>query len=69
LRSRPAQRKDGGSSVMGGGLLFWSFYWEERCNKGLERLYLRLSAPNDQRLRIGGPDLGARLRRRPRFGL
>jgi hypothetical protein len=54
---------------MGGGLLFWSFYWEERCNKGLERLYLRLSAPNDQRLRIGGPDLGARLRRRPRFGL
>jgi hypothetical protein len=30
---------------MGGGLLFWSFYWEERCNKGLERLHLRLSAP------------------------
>ena len=53
--------------MIGGGLLCWSFYWEERCNKGLERLYLRLPAPNDQRLRIGGPDLGARLRRRPRF--
>jgi hypothetical protein len=48
--------KDGGSWVMRGGPLFWSFLWEEWCNKGLEGPTLRLSAPNGQRLRIGGPD-------------
>jgi hypothetical protein len=48
--------KDGGSWVMRGGPLFWSFYWDEWCNKGLEGPMLRLSAPNGQRLRIGGPD-------------
>jgi hypothetical protein len=48
--------KDGGSWVMRGGPLFWSFHWEEWCNKGLEGPTLRLSAPNGQRLRIGGPD-------------
>ncbi len=50
--------KDGGSWVMRGGPLFWSFYWQEWCNKGLEGPTLRLSAPNGQRLRIGGPDPG-----------
>jgi hypothetical protein len=48
--------KDSGSWVMRGGPLFWSFYWNEWCNKGLEGSTLRLSAPNGQRLRIGGPD-------------
>jgi hypothetical protein len=48
--------KDGGSWVMRGGPLFWSFYWQEWCNRGLEGSTLRLSAPNGQRLRIGGPD-------------
>jgi hypothetical protein len=47
--------KDGGSWVMRGGPLFWSFYWQEWCSKGLEGPALRLSAPNGQRLRIGGP--------------
>jgi hypothetical protein len=47
--------KDGGSWVMRGGPLFWSFYWQEWCNKGLEGPTLRLSAPNGQRLRIGDP--------------
>jgi len=50
--------RDGGSWVMRGGPLFWSFYWEEWCNKGLESPTLRLSAPNGRRLRIGGPDPG-----------
>jgi hypothetical protein len=50
--------KEGGSWVMRGGPLFWSFYWDEWCNKGLEGPTLRLSAPNGQRLRIGGPDPG-----------
>jgi hypothetical protein len=48
--------KDGGSWVMRGGPLFWSFSWDEWCNKGLEGPTLQLSAPNGQRLRIGGPD-------------
>jgi hypothetical protein len=48
--------KDGGSWVMRGGPLFWSFSWDEWCNKGLEGPTLLLSAPNGQRLRIGGPD-------------
>jgi hypothetical protein len=48
--------KDGGSWVMRGGPLFWSFYWQEWCNKGLEGPALRLSAPNGQRLRIAGPN-------------
>ena len=47
--------KEGGSWVMRGGPLFWSFYWQEWCNKGLEGPTLRLSAPNGQRLRIGDP--------------
>jgi hypothetical protein len=47
--------KDGGSLVMRGGPLFWSFIWDEWCNKGLEGPTLRLSAPNGQRLRIGDP--------------
>jgi hypothetical protein len=47
--------KDSGSWVMRGGPLFWSFYWEEWCNKGLEGTTLRLSAPNGRRLRIGAP--------------
>jgi hypothetical protein len=50
--------KDGGSWVMRGGPLFWSFYWQEWCNKGLEGPTLRLSAPNGQRLRIPSPDPG-----------
>lgn len=48
--------RDGGSWVMRGGPLFWSFSWDEWCNKGLEGPTLRLSASNGQRLRIGGPD-------------
>jgi hypothetical protein len=47
--------KDGGSWVMRGGPLFWSFSWDEWCNKGLEGPTLRLSASNGQRLRIGDP--------------
>jgi hypothetical protein len=47
--------RDGGSWVMRGGPLFWSFYWDEWCNKGLEGPTLRLSASNGQRLRIGDP--------------
>jgi hypothetical protein len=47
--------KDGGSWVMRGGPLFWSWYWQEWCNKGLDGTTLRLSAPNGQRLRIDGP--------------
>jgi hypothetical protein len=47
--------KDSGSWVMRGGPLFWSWYWQEWCNKGLEGATLRLTAPNGQRLRIGGP--------------
>jgi hypothetical protein len=50
--------KDRGSWVMRGGPLFWSFYWDEWCNKGLEGATLRLSAPNGQRLRIPHPDPG-----------
>jgi hypothetical protein len=50
-------RRDG-SWVMRGGPLFWSFSWQEWCNKGLEGPTLRLSAPNGQRLRIGGPAPG-----------
>jgi hypothetical protein len=50
-------RRDG-SWVMRGGPLFWSFSWQEWCNKGLESPTLRLSAPNGQRLRIGGPNPG-----------
>jgi hypothetical protein len=48
--------RDGGSWVMRGGPLFWSFYWQEWCNKGLEGPALRLSAANGQRLRIAGPN-------------
>jgi hypothetical protein len=48
--------KDSGSWVMRGGPLFWSFYWQEWCNKGLEGSMLRLSAANGQRLPIAGPD-------------
>jgi hypothetical protein len=48
--------KDDGSWVMRGGPLFWSWYWDEWCNKGLEGpTALRLTAANGQRLRIGGP--------------
>ena len=47
--------KDSGSWVMRGGPLFWSFSWDEWCNKGMDDTALRLSAPNGQRLRIGGP--------------
>jgi hypothetical protein len=47
--------KDSGSWVMRGGPLFWSFIWDEWCNKGLEGPTLRLSAPNGQWLRIGDP--------------
>ena len=47
--------KDGGSWVMRGGPLFWSWYWQEWCNKGLDGTTLRLSAANGQRLPIGGP--------------
>jgi hypothetical protein len=47
--------RDGGSWVMRGGPLFWSFYWDEWCNKGLGGPTLRLAAPNGQRLRIGDP--------------
>jgi hypothetical protein len=47
--------KESGSWVMRGGPLFWSFYWQEWCNNGLEGPTLRLSAPNGQRLRIGDP--------------
>jgi hypothetical protein len=47
--------REGGSWVMRGGPLFWSFYWDEWCNKGLEGPTLWLSAPNGQRLRIGDP--------------
>jgi hypothetical protein len=47
--------KDGGSWVMRGGPLFWSWYWQEWCNKGLDGTTLRLSAANGQRLRIDGP--------------
>ena len=51
---------EGGSLVMRGGPLFWSFYWDEWCNKGLAgptRLLLT-SAGNGQRLRIAGPGRG-----------
>jgi hypothetical protein len=47
--------KDGGSWLMRGGPLFWSWYWQEWCNKGLDGTTLRLSAPNGQRLGIDGP--------------
>jgi hypothetical protein len=47
--------REDGSLVMRGGPLFWSFIWDEWCNKGLEGPTLRLSAPNGQRLRIGDP--------------
>jgi hypothetical protein len=40
---------------MRGGPLFWSFSWDEWCNKGLEGPTLRLSASNGQPLRIGDP--------------
>jgi hypothetical protein len=50
--------KDGGSWVLRGGPLFWSFYWDEWCNKGLEGPTLRLSAQGGQRLRIPHPDPG-----------
>jgi hypothetical protein len=48
--------KDGGSWVMRGGPLFWSFSWDELSNKGLEGPTLQLSASNGQQLRLGGPD-------------
>jgi hypothetical protein len=48
--------KDDGSWVMRGGPLFWSWYWDEWCNKRLEGpTVLWLTAANRQRLRIGGP--------------
>jgi hypothetical protein len=47
--------RDGGSWVMRGGPLFWSFYWDEWCNKGLQGPTLRLSAPNGQQVRINDP--------------
>jgi hypothetical protein len=47
--------KDSGSWVMRGGPLFWSWYWQEWCNKGMDDTTLRLSAPNGRRLRIDGP--------------
>jgi hypothetical protein len=59
--------KEGGSWVMRGGPLFWSFFWEEWCNKGQEGTTLRLSAPNRQRLRIGGPDPGSNASPSPAF--
>ncbi|HEX2156890.1 MAG TPA: hypothetical protein VHS79_07910 [Actinomycetes bacterium] len=52
--------EEGGSLVMRGGPLFWSFYWDEWCNKGLEgptRLFLT-STGNGQELRIAGPGSG-----------
>ena len=60
--------KDGGSWVMRGGPLFWSFSWDEWCNKGLEGPTLQLSAPNGQRLRIGGPDPATNASPSPAFG-
>ena len=50
--------RSGGSWVMRGGPLFWSFSWQEWCNKGLEGATLRLTAPNGQRLELGGPKPG-----------
>jgi hypothetical protein len=47
--------KDSGSWVMRGGPLFWSWSWQEWCNKGMDDTTLRLSAPNGRRLRIDGP--------------
>lgn len=60
--------KDGGSWVMRGGPLFWSLSWDEWCNKGLEGPTLQLSAPNGQRLRIGGPDPATNASPSPAFG-
>jgi len=49
--------KESGSWVMRGGPLFWSFYWNEWCNKGLEgSTGLRLTAANGQRISIPGPE-------------
>ena len=49
--------KEDGSWVMRGGPLFWSWYWDEWCNKGLEGpTVLWLTAANGQRIRIGGPE-------------
>jgi hypothetical protein len=53
-------REEGGSLVMRGGPLFWSFYWDEWCNKGLEgptRLILT-SPVTGQRRPIAGPGRG-----------
>jgi hypothetical protein len=48
--------KDSGSWVMRGGPLFWSLYWDEWCNKGLDGpTKLELTAANGQRISIGGP--------------
>jgi hypothetical protein len=53
-------REEGGSLVMRGGPLFWSFYWDEWCNEGLEgpaRLVLT-SPATGQRQPIAGPGSG-----------
>ena len=49
--------KEDGSWVMSGGPLFWTFYWDEWCNKGFGGpTRLRLTAPDKgQRLNIAGP--------------
>jgi len=48
--------KDGGSWVMRGGPLFWSWYWDEWCNQGVEGpTQLVLTADGGKRLRAGGP--------------
>jgi hypothetical protein len=60
--------RDGGSWVMRGGPLFWSFYWQEWCNKGLEGPALRLSAANGQRRASPARTPRPMLRRRPRSG-
>lgn len=48
--------KKDGSWVMRGGPLFWSWYWQEWCNKGMDGTTLYLSDPHGRRLRIGGPE-------------
>jgi hypothetical protein len=53
-------REEGGSLVMRGGPLFWSFYWDEWCNRGLQgptRLILT-SPETGQRQPIAGPGRG-----------
>jgi hypothetical protein len=48
--------KEDGSWVMRGGPLFWSWYWDEWCNKGLEGpAQLVLTADDGKRLQARGP--------------